>query len=174
MSEDTSQHPASSWGDGSSFLVTGRPTPPGGGPPAQYVESSQASWDTPSLTSTGLTPTLHALALLAQTHGMNRSEQAHGSLEEHMRQLFDTRNELFDNSNEPYVRFERFHGLVHGEPRELLAIKDGCCKDLASGATLSHRKSPFPSKDKFSSNSCMDVIHRGKSVKRHGKSRRLR
>ena len=38
-----------------------------------------------------------------------------------------------DNSNEPYVRLERFHGLVHGEPGELLAIKHGCCEDLASG-----------------------------------------
>jgi len=62
-------------------------------------------------------------------------------------QLSDTGNELCDNSNEPYVRLERFHGLVHGEPRELLAIKHGCCKDLASGAMLSRRKSSFPSKD---------------------------
>ena len=60
-----------------------------------------------------------------------------------MRKLFDTGNELFDNSNEPYVRLERFHGLVHGEPRELLAIKHGCCKDLAAGAMLSRRKSLF-------------------------------
>ena len=66
-------------------------------------------------------PIPHTLPLLAQTQGMNRSEQAHGILEEHVRQLFDTGNELFDNSNEPYARLERFHGLVHGEPRELLA-----------------------------------------------------
>jgi hypothetical protein len=58
-------------------------------------------------------------------------------------QLSDTRNELCDNSNEPYVRLERFHDLVRGEPRELLAIKHGCCKDLASGAMLSFRKSLF-------------------------------
>ena len=52
---------------------------------------------------------------------MNRSEQAHGILEEHVRQLSDSRNELSDSSNEPYIRLERFHDLVHGEPRELLA-----------------------------------------------------
>jgi len=68
------------------------------------------------LTSTGLTPTLHALPLLAQTQGMNRSEQAHGILEGHVLQLFDTGNELFDNSTEPYVRLEWFRGLVHGGP----------------------------------------------------------
>ena len=54
---------------------------------------------------------------------MNRSEQAHGILEEHVRQLHDSGNELYDNSNESYVRLERFHGLVRGELRELLAIK---------------------------------------------------
>jgi hypothetical protein len=74
---------------------------------------------------------------------MNHYEQAHGILERHVLQLSDTRNELCDNSNEPYVRLERFHGLVHGEPGELLAIKHGCCKDLASGAMLSRRKSLF-------------------------------
>jgi hypothetical protein len=47
---------------------------------------------------------------------MNRSEQAHGIPEDHVRQLFDTGNELFDNSNEPYVRLERFRSLVHGGP----------------------------------------------------------
>jgi hypothetical protein len=52
---------------------------------------------------------------------MNRSEQAYGILEGHVLQLFDTGNELFDNSTEPYVRLERFHDLVHGEPREPLA-----------------------------------------------------
>ena len=60
-----------------------------------------------------------------------------------MRQLSDTRNELCDNSNEPYVRLERFHGLAHGKPRELLAIKHGCCKGLASGAMLSRGESLF-------------------------------
>jgi len=128
-------------------LVTGRPTPPGGVPPAQYVESSQASSDAPMSTSTGLTLPCTRCLCLTQTRGTNHSEQAHGILEGHVLQLSDTRNELCDNSNEPYVRLERFHDLVHGEPRELLAIKHGCCKDLASGAMLSRRKSPFPSKD---------------------------
>jgi hypothetical protein len=94
--------------------------PQGGVPPPQYVESSLASSDARSSPSIDLTPTLHALPLLAQTHDMNHSEQANGILD-YVRQLSDTRNELSDNSNEPYVRLERFHGLVHGEPRELLA-----------------------------------------------------
>jgi len=97
------------------------PTPPGGVPPAQYVESSQASWDTPSSTSTDLTPTLHALSLPDPDSRYKSLRTGSRILEEHVRQLSDTRNELSDNSNEPYVRLERFHGLVHGEPRELRA-----------------------------------------------------
>ena len=114
---------------------------PRGVPPAQYVESSQASSDAPSSPFTLLTLPCTRYLCLTQTRGTNRSEQAHGILEGHVLQLFDTRNELFDNSNEPYVRLERFHDLLHGEPRELLAIKHGCCKDLASGTMLSRRGS---------------------------------
>jgi len=102
------------------------PTPPGGVPPAQYVESSQESPDAPSSPFTGLTLILHALPLLAQTHGMNRSEKAHGILEEHVRQLSDSRNGLSDNSNESYVNWS-------GSTILYTVSLENC----------SHRKSPF-------------------------------
>jgi hypothetical protein len=44
---------------------------------------------------------------------MSFSEYAGSILEEHMRQLYDSRNELFDNSNESYVRLERLRDLVN-------------------------------------------------------------
>ena len=64
-----------------------------------------------------------------------------------MRQLYNSRNGLYNNSNEPCVRLERSHDLAQGEPRELLAITHGCHAAIASGAMLSHRKTPFPGKD---------------------------
>jgi len=60
-----------------------------------------------------------------------------------VRQLSDSGNELFDNSNEPYVRLEWSHDLAQGELRELLAITHGCHAALASGVMLSHRKPLF-------------------------------
>jgi len=58
-------------------------------------------------------PTLHALPL--PDTGSRHESLRIGSrvLEEHVRQLSDTRNELSDNSGESFVRLERLRDLLN-------------------------------------------------------------